>query len=70
MRGEIRSAFGKITSPKCLYRSKSIGISRTGPCHIDLDTGKVWHEVVLLAIGDDFVNILVCNLVLIKVVFL
>ena len=70
VRGKIRSAFGKIASPKCLYRSKFIGIGRTGPCHVDLDTGKGWNELVLLPISDDVVNILVCNLVLIKFVIL
>ena len=70
MRGEIRSAFGKIMSPKCLYRSKSFGISGTGPCHIDLDIGKVWNKLVLLPRSYGVVNILVCNLVLIKFVIL
>jgi hypothetical protein len=70
MRGEICSAFGKITGPKCLYRSKFIGINGTGPCHIDLDIGKVRNEFVLLPRSYDVANILVCNSVLIKFVVL
>ena len=36
----IRPALGKITSPERLYRSKCIGISRTGSCHIDFHTAQ------------------------------
>jgi hypothetical protein len=56
MGGKIRLAFPKITSPKSLDRSKFIRISGTGPCHIDLDIGKVWNKLVLLPRSDDVVN--------------
>jgi hypothetical protein len=69
MWGEIGPCSLEILIPKLFDGSKLLGFVGTGSGHIDLDTGKVGDEIILLPLPDDIGNIRVCELGAVKIVF-